>query len=81
MRFEAASKEIYEQNASYYKSSDNLALLDAFLRSDHECVRVVEHKWKDAYVGANSLRKSIERYRYGGVKAFVRGGEIYLVKI
>lgn len=81
MRFEACSKEIIGNKKGYYKPSDNLSLLTAFTECDHECVRVTEHNWSNPNVGAGSLRKSIERYRIGGVRVFVRKGEIYLVKI
>lgn len=81
MRFEACSKEIYEKHIGHYKASDNLALLTAFMDSNHECARLVDHNWKDPYVGANSLRKSLKTYKLGGVRVFVRKGEIYLVKI
>lgn len=80
MRFEACSMKIYEEGLRYYKPSNNLALLEAFIESDHECVRIIDHTWKTPAIGATSLRKSIDRYRFGGIKVFMRKGEIYLVK-
>jgi len=77
MRFEACSKDIYTK---MYKTSSNMELIDQFLKSDHECVRIVDHHWANAKSGYASLKKSIKHYHYGGIEVFMRQGDIYLIK-
>lgn len=78
MKFEACSKELY--NFKGYTNTSNMRLLDDFMHSEHDCVRIVDHRWSSAKSGYGSILNSIRNYKYGGVKVFTRGGEIYLVK-
>lgn len=78
MRFEACSKDIY--TTKHYKSTSNLKLLDDFMASEHDCVRIIDHNWANAKNGYCSIANSIRHFKYGGVKVFTKDKEIYLVK-
>ena len=64
------------------KRNNIFALLDEFITSGFECARVegaLVH-----YVSANSgqctLNRAIKRNKFGGCKAIVREGELYIIK-
>lgn len=63
-----------------YKRTKNLAILDEFKKSGLECARLEEWTYKDACRGAGSLNKAIKHFKFAGIRAFSRNGQIYLVK-
>lgn len=56
------------------------ALIDSFLNSDHQCVKITGWNHKSANVCKSSLDAVIKRERFFGVKVVVRGDEVFLVK-
>jgi hypothetical protein len=56
------------------------ALLDRFLDSDHQCVKVTGWNHVSANVCKSSIDTVIKRERLFGVKVTVRGNEVFLVK-
>ena len=69
-----------ELGINTYKKSKYQELLDEFLSSDMNCARV------DGWTNCNSsscscaLNKAIIRYKYHGVIAKVKKGEVYLIR-
>lgn len=63
-----------------YKKTKNLAILDEFKKSGLECARLEEWDYKNACCGAGSLNKTIKHFKFAGVRAYSRNGNIYLVK-
>lgn len=63
-----------------YKKTKNLTILDEFRKSGLECARLEEWDYKNASCVAGSLNKTIKHFKFAGMKAFSRNGQIYLVK-
>lgn len=63
-----------------YKKTKNLAILDEFKKSGLECARLEEWDYSTASCGAGSLNKTIKHFKFAGIRAFSRNGQIYLVK-
>ena len=61
-------------------NSDIYAMLQEFVASGHECVKLEGWKHKSASACAMSLRASIKRYRLFHIKVTVRGNDVYLIK-
>lgn len=60
----------------FYKKTKNMRLIEAFIESD-ETIAKVESDEK--YTAAN-ITATIKSMKYGNVRCFGRGGEIYLVR-
>lgn len=71
---------INEIEHTYYKKSDNLALLEEFLNSNMDCAEVEGFTQKSASTCAASFNTSIKNYRFHGIKAISRRNKVYLVK-
>lgn len=63
-----------------YKRTKILTILDEFQKSGLECARVEDWEYATASSGAGTLNKAIKNFRFAGMKAFSRNGQIYLVK-
>ena len=68
-------------NAMGYKVGSNQKIIEEFVDSGHDCVKVEGWTNKTACSAAGSLNKTIETMRKGGIKAISRNGEVFLVKI
>lgn len=63
----------------FYKKTKNLDLLDKFRESGLKCAKVEDWTNKDAGQAAASLAQSIKRYKFNGIIAMSRGGEVFLI--
>lgn len=63
-----------------YKQTKNGKLLEEFARSGLDAARV--EGWTNAtpYSTANSLNRSIERFKFANVRAITRDGKVYLIR-
>lgn len=64
----------------YYKKTDNLKILEEFASSGLDCAKVDEFSNKSAFSCSNSLNHSIKRYKFAGIRAISRRGNVYLIK-
>lgn len=62
-----------------YKRTKIFALLEDFKNSGMKCARVEGWSYASPKTGANSINDSIKRYKFYGIKACAKHGEIYLV--
>ena len=65
----------------WYSKSENLKILEEFVKSDMECAKIEDYPQKSAMVCISSLQGSIKRYRIAGIQAMLRNGEAYLIKV
>lgn len=68
----------------YYKRTSNQAMLEEFLKMDADAVKAVKlegHNYKTTYQGAQSIRRSVERFGMKNIKVVSSKNEIYLIKI
>lgn len=65
----------------YYKRTSNKAMLEEFLKMDADAVKLEGHNYKTTYQGAQSIRKSVERFGMKNIKVVYSKNEIYLIKI
>lgn len=66
---------------SIYQKTKLLTIIDEFIESGHECVKVEDFHHKNAYVCAGCIRKSIERFHRNSVECSVYRGEVYLTRV
>lgn len=66
--------------ACNYKRTSILEILEEFRDSDMECAKVEDFPHKNAHSCASSLNQGIKRFRMPCVRAFVRNGEVFLIK-
>ena len=59
--------------------SNNRAILEGFMNSGFDCVKVEGFTNKNTKSCCNSLNLSIKRYGYKTIKAVTYGGEVFLV--
>ena len=72
--------DISELKTGAYKKYGNFKLLTAFAESDLDCAKIEGYSHKTVYSCAHSLNASIKRYRMYTIEAFVRNGNVYLIK-
>lgn len=72
--------EKIELKKSYFKRSNNQKIIEEFLASGQDCVKIEDWTQKSAMCCAGVLNKSIERFKLTGAKAISRNGEVYLIK-
>lgn len=65
----------------YYKRTSNQAMLEEFLKMDADAVKLEWHNYKTPYQGAQSIRRSAERFGMKNIKVVSSKNEIYLIKI
>lgn len=63
-----------------YKPTKLLALLDEFVQSGLDCVKVEGWTHKTAASCASSLAVAIKRQNRSGIRAVLRNGEVFLIK-
>lgn len=63
----------------YYKSCSNQEILEQFIDSDLDCVRIDDYPHKNAAICRNSLALSIKRFGFN-ITAIRRGNDVFLVK-
>ena len=63
-----------------YNKTKNLELLEEFLNSDYDCVRVNGYTHKTADCCAKCLRGSIKRFGLKGISVITRKNEVFLIK-
>ena len=63
-----------------YKHSNNLMILEEFADSGLDCAKVEGWTAKTASYCASSLNGSIKRYKFAGMVAISRKGEVYLIR-
>lgn len=61
--------------------SDNYTTLVQFTESGYDCVEITGFTQKEARQCVASLNASIKRYRFYTVKAILRDGRVFLVKV
>lgn len=66
--------------SAFYKRTENLELLEAFVNSDLDCVQVKNFVHKKASICAASLRNTANRYRIKTIRVVCSKGEVFLVK-
>lgn len=67
-------------NYGAYKVSNNYKILNEFVESGLDCARVDGFTSKTAGNCAAALKKSIKRYKFGGISAISRKGCVYLIR-
>lgn len=67
-------------NIKGFKKTDILMTIEEFVESDMDCVKVKGWTHKNATSCMSSFRNAIIRYKFGGVRALVRDGEVFLIK-
>ena len=67
-------------NAMGYVKSNNQKLIEDFVDSGHDCVKVEGWTNKTAGSATNSINATIKTMHKGGIKAISRRGEVFLVK-
>lgn len=64
-----------------YKRTSNLKIIDEFVRSELDCVRLEGYTHKSATVCAQCLRVSVKRFGACGVRVVQRKDDVFLVKV
>ena len=64
---------------AYYKRSKVYDLLLNFVNAHIKCAKIEDWQYKDAMVGARVINVSIKHFKFAGIRAISRNGEIYLV--
>lgn len=72
--------EIPDVYSTGYKKTKNFAMLNEFIESGMDAVRIDAHNWKTAQSGAANLRVAIKRFGFSGICVLSRGDNIYLIK-
>lgn len=67
-------------NIGGYKPTANMKLINEFVESDLDCVKVEEWTHKNAWTAAWSLNETIKRMKKNGIKAISRNGEVFIIK-
>ena len=62
-----------------YRKTSNLKILDEFVKSGYQCVKVENYPQKDAANCRNSLVNSIKKFKLNGIKVSVRGRDVFLI--
>lgn len=72
--------EFKEKYKKYYKKSKWQEVLENFLESDMDCVKVEDYSNKDAKSCATALGTAIKRFHMTGVRSVLCDGEVYLIR-
>lgn len=67
-------------NSNGYKHTKNQKILEEFVESGLDCVKVEDWTQKTARGCASSFNTSIGVYKMTGIKAISRKGEVFLIK-
>lgn len=64
-----------------YKKSNNQKIIEEFLATGLNCVRVEGWTQKTALSCAGSLNRSIKKYKMTGARSISRKGEVFLIRL
>lgn len=68
------------RNLKHYKKSELQNILEEFLESGVDCVKIEDWTQKTASSCASSFNVAAKRYKLVGARAISRNGEVFLVK-
>jgi hypothetical protein len=68
------------KNIGGYKKTENMKIIDEFVDSGLDCVKVEGWTQKYAWRCAWSLNQTIKRLKKSGIRALSRDGEVFLIK-
>lgn len=71
-------KEIRDLNR--YRHTKNQKILQDFIDSGLDCVKIEDYPHKSASVCCGVLRKSAERFHMNNIEILYRGEDVYLVR-
>ena len=63
-----------------YKRTNNLKILNDFIESEMDCVKLTGWKHVSACSCASALKKSIQRFKMTSITVVTIKGEVYLIK-
>lgn len=63
----------------FYKRTKLYDLLLSFANAHIKCAKVEDWQYKNAMTGARVINASIKHFKFAGIRAISRRGEIYLV--
>jgi hypothetical protein len=63
----------------FYKKTKLYSILSDFKNSGIKYARVEDWKYATCNAGVNAINKSAKRYKFNGIHAFYRKGEIFLI--
>ena len=64
-----------------YKRTKWLKIIDEFVESDMDCVKLENFSHKTSTSCTAALKVAIKRYHKAGIQAIERNGEVFLIKI
>ena len=70
-----------ELKRGHYKKTEMQKILEEFLASGQDCVKIEDWTQKSAMCCAGVLNKSIERFKLTGARAISRNGEVFLIRV
>lgn len=73
--------DIPEPTCYSFKSTKNYKIITNFIKSDYDCVELVDHNWKTPTSAYTSLTKSCQRFDIHGVKVMTRGKRVFLLRV
>lgn len=73
--------EVPELRKGCYKKSEVMELIEEFVSSEHECVRIDGWHHKTAGGCYNVFYSALKRYNVGNVIVRTSGDNVYLVKV
>lgn len=68
------------KNKKGYKKSELQSILEEFLESGKDCVKIEDWEQKSASSCTSSFNTAAKRYKMTGARAISRNGEVFLVK-
>ena len=74
-----AYDKIKIKNIGGYKKTDNMLIVEEFIESGLDCVKVEGWTQKEAYRCAWSINQTIKRMKKSGIRALSRDGEVFII--
>ncbi len=65
---------------NFYKRTKNQKIVEDFVASGAEAAILKDWGYASAKTGVNAINGTIKHYKIGGVHAYARKGQIYLVR-
>lgn len=65
---------------NFYKRTKNQKIVEDFVASGAEAAVLKDWEYASAKTGTNSINETIKHYKIGGVHAYARKNQIYLVR-
>ena len=79
MKLTSYDKNNFERK--FYKKTNNMAIIEEFVNSEYDCVKVEGWTTQSADGCTTSLNNTIKRMNIGGIRAFTKRGEVFLIKL